>query len=63
MISVGINKEESYIIKGIAILLMLVHHFFTFPQWIIMGGGTHRIFNLLNSSIHQRNCVFAFLHL
>lgn len=34
------TKEQSNIVKGFAILLMLVHHFFTFPQWI-MGGGVH----------------------
>ena len=33
-----ISKELSYIIKGFAILLMLVHHFYTFPAWIISGG-------------------------
>ena len=30
-----ISKEQSYIIKGFAILLMLVHHFYTFPAWIV----------------------------
>lgn len=36
-----ISKEQSYIIKGFAILLMLVHHFYTFPAWIVSvcGGG------------------------
>ena len=33
------TKEQSNIVKGFAILLMLVHHFFTFPQWIM--GGIH----------------------
>ena len=39
MTGTTISKEYSYIIKGIAILLMLIHHFFTFPRWIVSGGG------------------------
>lgn len=31
------SKEESLILKGIAILLMLFHHFFTFPDWWVDG--------------------------
>ena len=32
------GKAEAEVIKGVAILLMLVHHFFTFPKWIIVEG-------------------------
>lgn len=30
-----INKENTLAIKGIALILMFIHHFFTFPKWII----------------------------
>lgn len=30
-----LNKKVSNIIKGIAIILMLIHHFWGFPNWII----------------------------
>lgn len=62
MTGTTISKEYSYIIKGIAILLMLIHHFFTFPRWIVSGGGTVLIYCLRNFSIHQRSYVFVFLH-
>lgn len=35
-----IEKNTSFNIKGIAILLMLVHHMFCFPQWIECGKYT-----------------------
>ena len=41
-----ISKEQSYIIKGFAILLMLVHHFYTFPAWIISVGGVRAQFKI-----------------
>ena len=30
-----INKNSGNFIKGIAIVLLLIHHFFAFPEWII----------------------------
>lgn len=44
-----ISKEQSYIIKGFAILLMLVHHFYTFPSWIITGGGVRAKFKVCHA--------------
>ena len=34
-----INKENTLAIKGIALILMFIHHFFTFPNWIISGAS------------------------
>lgn len=34
-----IKKSTSYLLKGIAIILMLIHHMFCFPEWIEIGGG------------------------
>ena len=30
-------RDISGAIKGIALILMFIHHFFTFPEWIICG--------------------------
>ena len=32
------DKNMSIMIKGVAIILMLFHHFFGFPNWIIQGN-------------------------
>lgn len=32
-----LSKRDSDIIKGIAIVLMFIHHFFCFPAWYIEG--------------------------
>ncbi len=32
-----LSKRDSDIIKGIAIILMYVHHFFCFPTWYVDG--------------------------
>jgi len=34
-----LNKEITLAIKGIALILMFTHHFFTFPNWIISGNS------------------------
>ena len=59
-----ISKEQSYIIKGFAILLMLVHHFYTFPAWIITGGyePNLRFAALFNSPTKLCVCTFAFVN-
>lgn len=31
------SKEHTEIIKGVAIILMLMHHFFGFPEWYVEG--------------------------
>lgn len=45
-----ITKDESNMIKGIAIILMMIHHFWSSMQPIpvkivVMGGGKFRILN------------------
>ena len=32
-----LSKRDSDIIKGMAIVLMFVHHFFCFPTWYVDG--------------------------
>lgn len=32
------DKDMSIMIKGIAIILMLFHHFFAFPEWLVDGN-------------------------
>jgi len=31
------DKDTTYVIKGIALIMMFIHHFFTFPEWWIDG--------------------------
>lgn len=58
-----ISKEKSLEIKGMGILLMLLHHFFTFPEWYIKDYG----FDVANFSLMMREptkicvAVFAFV--
>lgn len=63
MAGTTISKEYSYIIKGIAILLMLIHHFFTFPRWIVSGGYSPNLLfaELFNSPTKLCVCIFAFV--
>lgn len=57
-----IKKETSDIIKGFAILLMFVHHFITFPSFIIEDcRSQYEIFAVLNSPTKLCVCVFAFI--
>lgn len=58
------DKEVTYIIKGIALVLMFFHHFFTFPAW----WGTDVSYSLLKQlskylCLPAKICVpiFAFL--
>lgn len=34
-----ISRADTRLLKGVAIILMLVYHFFTFPEWYISGIG------------------------
>ncbi len=58
-----ISKNDSMEIKGIGILLMLIHHFFTFPDWYVKNYG----FDLSNFFLIMREptkicvAVFAFV--
>lgn len=58
-----INKETSIFFKGIAILLMLIHHMFTFPNWIIAGRYTANLTFAHYFNVPTRICVgiFAFV--
>ena len=57
-----IKKETSDIIKGFAILLMFVHHFITFPSFIIEDyRSKYEMFSVLNSPTKLCVCVFAFI--
>ena len=43
-----LNKRDSGYIKGIAIIMMVFHHFFAFPEWqlttgLFMGGGVFSV--------------------
>lgn len=60
----SISKEQAYIIKGIAILLMFVHHFFTFPDWIVPGSYEPNLTFAALFNLPTRLCVglFAFLN-
>ena len=57
-----ISKDTSMVIKGIAILLMIVHHMFTFPNWII-GGYEPNLLFAMYFNVPTRICVgmFAFI--
>ena len=59
-----ISKELSTVVKGIAIILMLIHHIFTFPDWIVVDGGysPNLIFaDYFNSPTKLCVCIFAFV--
>ena len=36
--SFELTLNETKVIKGVALLLMLIHHFFSFPDWINSGN-------------------------
>ena len=57
-----ISKQQSYMIKGITILLMLFHHFFTFPQWIVDETLDYSCFSVLSSPSKLCVCIFAFIN-
>lgn len=57
-----ISKQQSYIIKGIAILLMLFHHFFTFPQWVVDETIDYSCLSVLSSPSKLCVCIFAFIN-
>ena len=49
-------------LKGIAILLMLIHHAFTFPEWIVVGYTPNPAFaHYLNSPTKLCVGIFAFI--
>ena len=66
--SFELTLNETKVIKGVAILLMLIHHFFSFPDWINSGNEFIGI-PFLESSIEfyigifGKMCVTIFLFL
>lgn len=58
------DRHSSDVIKGAALLLMFIHHFFTFPEWYVpaLSGLAHPWF-AAHFSAPTRLCVgiFAFL--
>ncbi len=58
------DKRETDLLKGIALILMFVHHFFTFPSWWI-EGVSYPIFlraaPYLSSPLKICVCIFCFL--
>ncbi len=58
-----IEKDKTDIIKGIAIIFMLIHHFFTYPAWFVhqyeyLHGNWS---DILREPFKICVCVFAFL--
>ena len=49
-------------IKGVAIILMIVHHFFTFPSYYIEGISYPYLKVLQRIFAGQRKSVSVFLH-
>lgn len=47
------GKNESKIINGVAIILMMIHHFFGFPNWLLPNNSFEYIFPIEQTSIPQ----------
>lgn len=48
------SRETTGALKGIALILMFVHHFFTFPGWITCGVEYPWIQEFTNQFVRQR---------
>lgn len=58
------SREISGALKGIALIMMFVHHFFTFPDWIVCGVEYPWIQNFTNwFCAATASCVGVFLFL
>lgn len=58
------KKEYTDLIKGIAIIMMFLHHFFTFPAWhsaVITYPVFDRYAEMLNEPMKMCVPIFAFL--
>ena len=58
------SRETTGALKGIALILMFVHHFFTFPGWITCGVEYPWIQEFTNQFCAPTDicvCLFAFL--
>ncbi len=59
-----IGKEDTNIVKGVALVFMFVHHFFGFPQWYvddISYPGLESWITLFQSGLKCCVAIFAFL--
>lgn len=59
-----IPRDATNIIKGVAIVLMFVHHFFTFPKWHVAGAEFPTLFKLapyFSEPLKICVAIFAFL--
>lgn len=59
-----IPRDATNIIKGVAIILMFIHHFFTFPQWHVAGAAFPELYKLapyLSEPLKICVAIFAFL--
>lgn len=67
MINNAFNKENCFYIKAIAIILMIVHHFFGFPDWLLANNLYYSIGNIAGRPIEVfigeicKICVCIFL--
>ena len=64
MFNEGITKREGLIIKGIALIMMFFHHFFTFTEFyidVISYPMLEQVFVFLQQPFKICVSVFAFL--
>lgn len=55
-----IKRETTNIIKGVALIFMFMHHFFTFPDWYVHGNA-YPILAYFNIPLKICVAIFAFL--
>ena len=58
------NRNETALIKGIALIFMFVHHFFTIPSWYVSGISYEHLAGaaaLCQQPFKLCVCLFAFL--
>lgn len=59
-----ISRNATNFLKGIALIMMFIHHFFTFPQWFVSGVSYDHIYlfaKYLNEPFKLCVAIFAFL--
>lgn len=60
-----ISRKATNFLKGIALIMMFIHHFFTFPHWIIgevsYGPKIHLFAEYFNEPLKLCVSIFAFL--
>ena len=59
-----IKKEETNLIKGIALIMMFIHHLFTFPMWYVEGISYPELAHFAETFREPLRicvCIYAFL--